>query len=95
MVNGSSNVSDVFAKQIAIAHEGITSRKKCYDCISICNNVHHYNATELPIIIDFHIAVVKSFLWLYGKKDKVLLCPIKTYTAKMLYRTTYQKSQNK
>ena len=29
MVNGSSKVSDVFAKQISVANEGITSKKKC------------------------------------------------------------------
>ena len=47
MVDGSSNVSDVFAKQNFDAIEAIRSKKICSDYVSIQNYITRHNATNL------------------------------------------------
>ena len=47
MVDGSSNVSDVFAKQNFDAIEAIRSKKICPDYVSIQNYITRHNATNL------------------------------------------------
>ena len=46
-MDGSSNVSDVFAKQIFGAVEAIRSKKKRPDCVSVDNHITRHNATNL------------------------------------------------
>lgn len=47
MVDGNSNVSDVFAKQIFDAVDAIRSKTKCPDWVSIHNHITSHNATNL------------------------------------------------